>query len=99
MICGLSSCAAAEGSGTTQLRTATHKNAQCKILENADALGSPVATRLALNVVVSGEISMKVNDKAPDFTLQDENGKEVALKDLRGKTVVLFFYPRASTPG
>lgn len=42
---------------------------------------------------------MKVNDKAPDFTLQDENGKEIALKDLRGKTVVLYFYPRADTPG
>jgi len=42
---------------------------------------------------------MKVNDKAPDFTLQDENGKEIALKDLHGKTVILFFYPRASTPG
>jgi thioredoxin-dependent peroxiredoxin len=37
---------------------------------------------------------MNINDKAPDFTLQDENGKEVALKDLRGKTVILFFYPR-----
>lgn len=42
---------------------------------------------------------MKVNDKAPDFTLQDENGQIVALKDLRGKTVILFFYPRANTPG
>lgn len=42
---------------------------------------------------------MKLNDKAPDFSLQDENGKEVALKDFRGKKVVLFFFPRASTPG
>ncbi len=42
---------------------------------------------------------MNVNDKAPDFTLQDENGKDVTLKDLRGKTVVLYFYPRADTPG
>ena len=42
---------------------------------------------------------MNVNDKAPDFTLQDENGKEVSSKDLRGKTVILFFYPRANTPG
>jgi peroxiredoxin Q/BCP len=42
---------------------------------------------------------MNINDKAPDFTLQDENGKEVALKALRGKTVVLYFYPRADTPG
>ena len=42
---------------------------------------------------------MNVNDKAPDFTLPDENGKEVSLKSLRGKTVVLYFYPRADTPG
>jgi cytochrome oxidase Cu insertion factor (SCO1/SenC/PrrC family) len=46
-----------------------------------------------------GEIPMNINDKAPDFTLQDENGKDVALKDLRGKTVVLYFFPRADTPG
>lgn len=42
---------------------------------------------------------MNVNDKAPDFSLPDENGNEVSLKDLRGKTVVLFFYPKADTPG
>lgn len=42
---------------------------------------------------------MNVHDKAPDFTLQDENEKEVSLKGLRGKTVVLYFYPRADTPG
>ena len=70
---------------------------RCKIPENAlDAL---TAAFPALNFVFPGEIPMKVNDKAPDFTLQDENGKEIALKDLRGKTVVLYFYPRADTPG
>jgi thioredoxin-dependent peroxiredoxin len=42
---------------------------------------------------------MNIHDKAPEFTLQDGNGKEVSSKDLRGKTVVLFFYPRANTPG
>lgn len=42
---------------------------------------------------------LKINDKAPDFTLLDENGNEVSLKALRGKTVVLYFYPRADTPG
>ena len=42
---------------------------------------------------------MNIHDKAPEFTLQDENGKEISLKDLRGKTVVLYFYPRADTPG
>ena len=44
-------------------------------------------------------MSIQVNDKAPEFTLQDENGKEVSLKGLRGKVVVLYFYPRADTPG
>ncbi len=42
---------------------------------------------------------MDTNDKAPDFTLPDQNGVDVSLKDFRGKTVVLFFYPKADTPG
>jgi len=42
---------------------------------------------------------MNVHDKAPEFTLPDQNDHEVALKSLRGKYVVLFFYPRADTPG
>jgi hypothetical protein len=45
------------------------------------------------------EIRMNIHDKAPEFTLQDENGREISSKDLRGKTVVLYFYPRADTPG
>jgi peroxiredoxin Q/BCP len=44
-------------------------------------------------------MNLNVNDKAPDFTLQDENGKGISLKGLRGKVVVLYFYPRADTPG
>lgn len=36
---------------------------------------------------------------APAFTTLDENGNKVALKDFRGKTVVLYFYPKAMTPG
>jgi len=42
---------------------------------------------------------MKINDKAPQFRTTDENGKEVALKDFLGKTVILYFYPKADTPG
>jgi peroxiredoxin Q/BCP len=42
---------------------------------------------------------MQAKDKAPEFTLLDENGEEVSLKDFRGKDVVLFFYPKANTPG
>ena len=37
--------------------------------------------------------------KAPDFTLPDQDGNDVTLSELRGKTVVLYFYPRADTPG
>ena len=36
---------------------------------------------------------------APDFTLPDQDGKPVKLSDLRGQTIVLYFYPRADTPG
>ncbi len=42
---------------------------------------------------------MKVNDKVPEITLPDENGNPVALKQFRGKPVILFFYPKADTPG
>ena len=42
---------------------------------------------------------MEVNEKAPDFNLSNENGETVRLADLRGKNVVLFFYPKANTPG
>ncbi|HET6709564.1 thioredoxin-dependent thiol peroxidase [Amycolatopsis sp.] len=38
-------------------------------------------------------------DEAPDFTLPDSEGKEVSLRDFRGRSVVVYFYPAASTPG
>jgi thioredoxin-dependent peroxiredoxin len=38
-------------------------------------------------------------DTAPDFTLFDQDGNRVTLSGLRGTTVVLYFYPRADTPG
>jgi thioredoxin-dependent peroxiredoxin len=37
--------------------------------------------------------------KAPDFTLPDQDGNDVTLSDLAGRTVVLYFYPKADTPG
>ena len=42
---------------------------------------------------------LKIGDKAPDFTLKDANENIVSLKDFAGKEVVLWFFPKASTPG
>jgi len=41
----------------------------------------------------------KEGDKAPDFAARDANGDVIRLKDLRGKKVVLYFYPKDDTPG
>lgn len=42
---------------------------------------------------------LEVGDKAPEFTLKDDQGADVSLKDFKGKTVVLYFYPKDDTPG
>lgn len=42
---------------------------------------------------------LNVGDTAPDFEVPDHEGNTVRLKDLRGKKVVLWFYPKADTPG
>ena len=43
--------------------------------------------------------TLKVGDKAPEFSVSNQHGETVSLKDFKGKKVVLFFYPKASTPG
>ena len=42
---------------------------------------------------------MEATTRTPDFTLLNENGESISLKQFRGKNVVLFFYPKANTPG
>jgi thioredoxin-dependent peroxiredoxin len=42
---------------------------------------------------------LEAGSDAPDFTLPDQDGNEIGLSALRGETVVLYFYPRADTPG
>ena len=42
---------------------------------------------------------IKVGDKAPEFTLLDSDNKSVSLSDFAGKKVVLWFFPKANTPG
>lgn len=42
---------------------------------------------------------LEVGKKAPDFTLLDQDGKKVSLKDFKGKKIVLYFYPKDNTSG
>jgi thioredoxin-dependent peroxiredoxin len=44
-------------------------------------------------------MALSIGDPAPDFTLPDQSGQPVALADLRGQRVVLYFYPKDDTPG
>ncbi len=49
--------------------------------------------------IVTDNIRLAPGDTAPDFTLPDADGNDVALADYRGRKVVVYFYPAASTPG
>jgi peroxiredoxin Q/BCP len=44
-------------------------------------------------------MSLEVGDKAPSFNLPTDGGDNISLKDLKGETVVLYFYPKDDTPG
>lgn len=48
---------------------------------------------------MSSDTSLAAGDQAPAFTLPDQNGRDVSLSDFKGKRFVLFFYPKADTPG
>jgi len=43
--------------------------------------------------------TLKVGDKVPEFSTVDQDGNAVKLSDYRGKKLIVFFYPRANTPG
>jgi peroxiredoxin Q/BCP len=42
---------------------------------------------------------LQPGDNAPDFTVNDHEGRSLSLADLRGRRAVLWFYPKADTPG
>ena len=43
--------------------------------------------------------TLKIGDSAPDFSAKDQDGNIISLNDYKGKKLVIFFYPKASTPG
>ncbi len=70
-----------------------------KQIKRAAALARKLLLRYKLNLFLIRADNMQLNDKAPDFALPNEEGATVSLKDYRGKTLVLFFYPKANTSG
>ena len=44
-------------------------------------------------------MTIEVGKAAPAFTLNDQNGEKVSLKDFKGKSVIVYFYPKDNTPG
>lgn len=63
-------------------------------------LATPVAIGIGILVTASGSLlCMQTGTQAPDFSVVDENGVERTLADFAGKTLVLWFYPKADTPG
>lgn len=44
-------------------------------------------------------VELKVGDKGPSFSLEDQDGKTVSLADFKGRKLLLYFYPKADTPG
>lgn len=58
-----------------------------------------IAGAHALITDVDGQQVLQVGDAAPGFSVKDHTGQEVRLSDYSGKTVVLWFYPSADTPG
>lgn len=44
-------------------------------------------------------MNLTVGDNAPDFNLKDQNGNDISLSGLKGKRVILYFYPKDDTPG
>jgi peroxiredoxin Q/BCP len=43
--------------------------------------------------------TLREGDKVPDFTARDQDGNLISLSDFKGKKLIIFFYPRANTPG
>ncbi|MBO0726533.1 MAG: peroxiredoxin [Blastocatellia bacterium] len=62
-------------------------------------LSTLIASAIAGSIASEESALPEVGKPAPDFTLKNDEGREVSLKDYRGKWVVLYFYPKDFTPG
>ena len=69
-----------------------------KSLKKKVAVKKTVAKKVPAKKVVKMN-SLSIGDQAPDFTLEDQNGEKVSLHDFKGHNIVVYFYPKAMTPG
>jgi peroxiredoxin Q/BCP len=60
---------------------------------------APAALGFLRHMAKAVELKLKVGDRAPDFAAPGLGGKQISLSDLKGKPVVLYFYPKDDTPG
>lgn len=79
-------------------KKAVAKKTPAKTTEKKTVTKKTVTKKVVKSAAVNPNLP-KVGDKAPQFSLLDQNGKTVSLKDFKGKNVVVYFYPRALTPG
>lgn len=80
-------------------KKAAPKKATTKKTTTKKAAPKKAAAPAKQSAAVVKAPTLQKGDMAPDFTLQDQNGKEVSLHDFRGMNVVVYFYPKAMTPG
>ncbi len=62
------------------------------------SLTNPSSYHLCVITHFGEDIMLNIGDKAPDFTLTSDEGKQISLSDYKGNRVILYFYPKASTP-
>jgi hypothetical protein len=75
----------------------THSSPHSRYNDGMSLIGM---LRFAVKSILGGPKAMlKPGAAAPEFVAPDHNGKALSLRDLRGRKVVLWFYPKADTPG
>ena len=77
-------------------KTTSKKTTATKTTTSLAKKTTPTSSKKKMPAVAGG---LKVGDYAPAFSLPNEQGKVVTLSELRGKKIVLFFYPKDNTPG
>ncbi|MFO0773950.1 MAG: thioredoxin-dependent thiol peroxidase [Nitrospiraceae bacterium] len=85
---------AAKGRVSGKKATASAGRAATRVKPTAKRTSTKKAAAAA-----GSETQLKVGDRAPEFTLPDEAGDPIQLKDLKGQSVILYFYPKDDTPG